>query len=421
MAAETGPCDHPLRRRIVGEMHLRRFPSFDLPACILQLVRIVSPAEREEEGWRLSAGAARHGEIDWAGGVTVGWERHSEATTITVASTALSGWEDDGADEVLRWALALPGSVIRATRVLVVADDAAAGPLIAAAGFAEGELVSCHIAGGLRLWSDFRIHDDGFGRLVVAANGAPTGDVIRCVQRLQELGNYRNLALLGLPAAQDQWPALDRIEASLDVAGRGLVAGMQRDDELLARFSVLSADLLSVASQCGYRLAATAAYAEIVSDRLRDLAPIPIPGFQSLSDFTARRFYPAVRTCAALGRRIETLNRRCVQFTTLLRTRIETHIENQNGQLLRSMDRSARLQLRLQHLVEGLSVIAVSYYALGLLGYPVKAAEKLWPGVHAATLMGIAAPAMLLLVFLMLRRLRHGITDDNDNDPSPSA
>lgn len=33
------------------------------------------------------------------------------------------------------------------------------------------------------------------------------------------------------------------------------------------------------------------------------------------------------------------------------------------------MDRRADLQLRLQHTVEGLSVVAISYYAVGLLSY----------------------------------------------------
>jgi uncharacterized membrane-anchored protein len=36
------------------------------------------------------------------------------------------------------------------------------------------------------------------------------------------------------------------------------------------------------------------------------------------------------------------------------------------------MDRRASIQLRLQETVEGLSVVAISYYAVGLLGYAAK-------------------------------------------------
>ena len=39
------------------------------------------------------------------------------------------------------------------------------------------------------------------------------------------------------------------------------------------------------------------------------------------------------------------------------------------------MDRRAKLQLRLQQTVEGLSVAAIVYYVAGLIGYLAKAAK----------------------------------------------
>jgi uncharacterized membrane-anchored protein len=45
---------------------------------------------------------------------------------------------------------------------------------------------------------------------------------------------------------------------------------------------------------------------------------------------------------------------------SLLVARVDVAHERQNQQLLASMDRRARLQLRLQETVEGLSVVAVS-------------------------------------------------------------
>ncbi|MCB1405337.1 MAG: DUF3422 family protein, partial [Rhodobacteraceae bacterium] len=46
---------------------------------------------------------------------------------------------------------------------------------------------------------------------------------------------------------------------------------------------------------------------------------------------------------------------------------VEVARSAQNQSLLQSMDRRADLQLRLQHTVEGLSVVAISYYAVGLM------------------------------------------------------
>lgn len=416
--------EHPYRRQVVGEMHLRRFPAFSRPAQIIQLVRLVPDGEREAERDALSILPSsdptnpRHREGRWAPEVSVAWERHSEASTVTLVLTGSgTDWPVSAAAPVraaLDWAEAMPGGVIRATHLIVVESEEAAGLPAATAGFRQSQLISCHVAGGARIWSDFRIHDHGYGRLVVAANGLAPADLARCVQRLQELGNYRNLALTGLPVAQAAWGRLDGIEQRLGEAGRALTARSQRDDDLLAALTTETEQLLSLAAACDFRMSATAAYAEIVADRLRELDVRPIEGFPSLTDFTDRRFNPAVRTCAAFGRRLQTLNDRAAQFTALLRTRIETNIENQNGRLLASLDKSARMQLRLQHLVEGLSAVAISYYLLGLLGYPLKALDKTHRLPASTLLLGIAAPFIAITVFLALGRMKKRLFSEDD-------
>ena len=65
------------------------------------------------------------------------------------------------------------------------------------------------------MWSDFRIREDGFGRMLLAGQAGGPDELGRIVQRLQELGNYRNLALLGLPPVQRLMPELNRLEDDL--------------------------------------------------------------------------------------------------------------------------------------------------------------------------------------------------------------
>ena len=55
--------------------------------------------------------------------------------------------------------------------------------------------------------------------------------------------------------------------------------------------------------------------------------------------------------------------------------------EATNASLLKSMDRRAQLQLRLEETVEGLSAAAISYYALGLLKLVVEGLERVWRGI----------------------------------------
>jgi uncharacterized membrane-anchored protein len=95
----------------------------------------------------------------------------------------------------------------------------------------------------------------------------------------------------------------------------------------------------------------------------------------------------------------------------MLRTRIEIEAEATSAALLKSMDNRALTQIRLQRTVEGLSVAAISYYALSLLSYPVKAIEHAYPAFDAALATGLLAPVVILSVWLALRRLRRGQGD----------
>jgi uncharacterized membrane-anchored protein len=235
------------------------------------------------------------------------------------------------------------------------------------------------------------------------------GALSRTVQRLQELGNYRNLALLGLPVAREGWRALDRIEAMLGETNRAVARPEVTDDDLLEDVTRLSMELVAQASASDFRMSATAAYATIVEERLAELNIAAIPGQVSLADFTQRRFLPAVRTCAAHRRRAEQLSQRTSQALALLRVRIETRIENQNGLLLASMERSASRQLRLQQLVEGLSVVAVSYYALGLIAKVLEGVEELGLRIHAHVGTALLAPLVLAGVWLAIHRMKRRI------------
>jgi uncharacterized membrane-anchored protein len=73
------------------------------------------------------------------------------------------------------------------------------------------------------------------------------------------------------------------------------------------------------------------------------------------------------------------------------------------------MDRRTLAQLRLQRTVEGLSVVAISYYAIALLGFPIAALTKLRTEVDATLTAGVLAPLVVLIVWLSLARIRRGL------------
>jgi uncharacterized membrane-anchored protein len=104
------------------------------------------------------------------------------------------------------------------------------------------------------------------------------------------------------------------------------------------------------------------------------------------------------------------LAERAARLTSLLRARVEVSLQKQNRQLLESMDRRAQLQLRLQEMVEGLSVIAIGYYGVGLLGYALKGLEKSGFPVDATVGMAIALPFVVGFTWLTLRRMKKRLT-----------
>jgi hypothetical protein len=108
----------------------------------------------------------------------------------------------------------------------------------------------------------------------------------------------------------------------------------------------------------------------------------------------ARRFEPAVATCQTVSARLHDLSERVAQASGLLSTRVDIARERQNQALLSSMDRRAKLQLRLQQTVEGLSVAAIVYYVAGLVGYVTKGAKAGGLPLNADLVIGLAVPVV---------------------------
>lgn len=66
-------------------------------------------------------------------------------------------------------------------------------------------------------------------------------------------------------------------------------------------------------------------------------------------------------------------------------------------------------QLRLQLTVEGLSVAAVTYYIVGLVGYVAKALKSAGWTLNPDVMVGISIPLVALMVALGIRRIHRGV------------
>jgi len=399
---------HDGRAAAVGEVHARPFAMVAPPRVIIELAFMTGDdgaADRaalaviaRQSGVAPPAGEAHHHVAPLAGG-QLRWERHSEFST----------WRWDGPPEAAAAnpfaALApAPGRVIAGVRLDLVRWTREEDKRIAA--FDATSL--CHSLvddGKATIVTDFRQDGDGLTRMLILDRGLSPARLGALSQRLIEIERYRTLALLALPMAQALSATTRAMEEDLALITDEMKAPGRDSRGLLDRLTALAARLEAESASSLFRFGASRAYHEIVEARLASIREEPAEGYGGWSSFLKRRLTPALRTCRSVEARQENLSRRLARTTTLLRSWVELDLQNQNRELLTSMNARARSQLRLQQTVEGLSVAAVSYYVVGLAGYVFKGIEK-ETGLSATLATAAAVPLVVGAVWAMMRRIR---------------
>jgi uncharacterized membrane-anchored protein len=280
--------------------------------------------------------------------------------------------------------------------------------------FSGNALIGSITSGGTgTVLTDFRIRDDGFGRVVFYDSGLTARQAGRLVQRVMEIDTYRAMALLTFPIAKELTPFLHQSEQELLDIIKAMESASEEDEPLLFdRISHLEAQVEGRRSDTHFRFAAGNAYYDIVKNRVDELREGRIEGLQTFREFNDRRLSPAMATCRAVFARHESLLERIGRTTMLLSTRVNVTRERQNQAVLKSMDRRANLQLRLQQTVEGLSVAAISYYIVGLVGYAAKGLKSFGIDLNPDMIMGGAIPLVVALVAFGLWRFHKAIEKD---------
>jgi len=383
------PAAHPLRTELYEEIHARPFPLVSAPVRVSHLATMSEPGESRAHLGHLAELARRYSVNPPAEeascyyaafpGFHLRWERHTEFCTYTVlrpgasprpfSETALSVLPPD-------WLAAMPGKTLVACHVDVLQGPTPDPFDPALESSFEGHLVvgSRIVDERASLWSTLRLHRDGCSRYLIYSERLNEFQVGRTVQRVLEIETYRIMALLGYPVAKRIWPRVRRIDARLAELIDALARVETPEDEkkLLHELVQVSQAIEHMRSDTNFRFSATEAYMTLVKRRLGDLREHKFPGRSSITKFLDRRLSPAAATCESVERHLRDLSLRVARATESLRARIETTLEAQNQTLLESMNMRAFQQLRLQEMVEGLSVAAISYYFIGLLGYGLK-------------------------------------------------
>ena len=435
MNAETGASlinrlePHPLREDLYGELHARPTPLLRGPLRASHIVFQNTLAEMAESQAHVARLAKRYGTagpvpdanhyIGDFGGFELRWERHTEFCAFTVVRQDCG--EDPFADPAISllpedWVEAIPGYLVVACHAAIMEAGRPQPDFDELNQWFEGQLIagSRISEGRASVWTTFRMHRDGFGRYLIGDHGLSPFQAGRTLQRLLDLETYRVMSLMALPVARELAPETTRLDSELaTIMDQFMSIGSPEDERrLLEQLSGLAATAEHHRAKTNYRFGATRAYYSLVTSIVENLREEHFPGMSSLGKFLDRRLTPGVRTCQAMENRLENLSQRVGRAGELLQARISVGIETQNQTLLSAMNRRSGMQLRLQQTVEGLSVAAISYYSVALLkilfdslahaGVPIRP--------HLAT--GIALPIVVIGVWALVRRIRHGLDAD---------
>ena len=417
---------HPLRAELYNELHSRPFHVLPCPAQVTHIALLTTPEQRAAQFRHWQDLHIMLGEPEpledvscyeaTFGSLRIRREMHMEFASYTFINLGAGNdhqpFQDTGISSLPKgWLEKLTGTVVAAFHIDM--QQATNGPetdLAQIRHWFEGERLvgSSPWEGKARVWGTFKLHSDGFGRFMVLNRDMSDSQLGRLTQRLMEIETYRLMSLLALPLAREMTPALSDMDQQLAVITQSLADHQDINErEVLADLTNIAARIEAFRAHSTFRFSATRAYHQLVLTRLDELREDELSGHLTITEFMTRRLTPAVETCESVKDRLEDLSRRVDRASDMMRTRVELAIQSQNQQLLSSMDRRSKIQLMMQHTVEGFSVVVISYYLLALLKLALDSAHDAGFDVNKSLILGVAIPVVLGLVFIGVRIIHH--------------
>lgn len=423
---------HPLRETLYNELHIRPFHKVETPQLITHLVACCNNREELEQSFELLCELCRRYEVNQPqtdtvvyhqnfGDFDIQWERHVEFYSLTIMQPSPAPGEafEYTAIDLLPsdWLRKLSGQMIAAFHLLI--DDQKLD-------YEQGSLtrnfeghsvmVSDVYEGKAQVYTAFKLHGDGHGRFIIRNKELNSSQIGQLARRLMDLETYRLLALISLPIAKRIAPQLMDMDKQLADILTVLtdLETTKSERELLEKLTKVEAKLETYRAETNHRFSATRAYHQLVKDRLEGIKEKQIEGYLSIGEFINRRLNPALRTCESVQTWMDDLSKRIERSSDLMRTRVNLNLQEQNRSQLTAMNRRSKLQFRLQETVEGLSIAAISYYAIGLLSYFFSGLPlKQWQ-LDKNVLLACCIPIVVVTIWYVTRRIKRRLIKDQE-------
>ena len=392
-----GFIEHPARAIALGELHAR--PALRLPdsALALRYVFTFDAAYAnsdhvliaqlcQDNGVEPPEAGARALQFN-SGPLEIRWERHNEFVTYTFILA--EGADTSPLDRIRSKLISGQPGPLAACLRLYVRRLPQGSPLIGMGGYTCASLVS---QGRATLETNFTVNDEGILDLVLTCRGLSGVETGGLAQWALEFEQYRMLALIALPIARRVGSVVRDTEIQLASVTRKLAGQWIGDstEAIYLELTDLAGKIEAEITASTYRFAAAQAYGAIVDDRLVRLDEQSLDERPTVGSFLSARFSPALRTYESMQAALQDLQ-----------------LSRQNNDLLQALNRRTRQQIRLQQTVEGLSIAAVSYYVLGLIGYFLDGMKEAgYLPIDPAIVTAAFVPLVILALALAVRRIR---------------
>jgi len=408
--------DHELREPIQDEIHARLIPPLQAPVRARRIVFLVGRqsdqmayAGKQLRNWCVEAGVAGPSE-NWrqfsfaTGEYNVTWEAHTEFVTLT--------WYAPIADKLARpkgvgLEVLKQFPIITAARIDVVERHEISPSALL--GFEPKSLCLSRVGqGNAQIGTDFQTDVHGFTRFEIAVDQLSSIKTGILVRRLLEIDTYRTMALVGLPDARIQSHIVGGLEMELGELNEeiGCVASINDSKRIMGKLHSLSVRAGQSLDATAYRFAASQAYGDVLQIRLDRIEEEQSEKHTTITRYLSNRVDPALATCRATEKRQRSLNNKIARSIQLLDARINVDMQSQSREVLSSISETAKSQYKLQSTVEGLSTIAISYYALGILGYVLAGLADYLP-ISKTMMLGLLAPFVLLASWFGIQAIKN--------------
>jgi uncharacterized membrane-anchored protein len=310
------PENHPQRFVLHNEVHVHASFNIKLPVRASHLALSLNTDEKAQERKHLVTLCERFGTAPpdkeaehfsaTLNSFQIRWEQHGEFSNYSfyVHDCPQDPFADSALDKVpVDWMSQLVGQVIVAAHTTIVSaadinfeentDVTSLSPYLA-----DNPIIGSKVTGGAAsVFTDFRIHVDGFSRFLIINHDLRSEQAGRLLQRLFEIEVYRVMALLAFPIARKLYPAINKSDRQLFTITSAMTSSENNDAELLDELTILAAEVENHISNNHFRFAAASAYYQLVEQRVNDLREVRIQGIQTLGERIKRRLEPVMNTC----------------------------------------------------------------------------------------------------------------------------